>query len=362
MDITFERTERPKTKPSGPLGFGTYFSDHMFRMEFDPDVGDDGAWVRPRIEPYAPMALDPAAAVLHYGQAVFEGMKALYGSDGRIRLFRPDRHAARFHRSCRRLCIPELPDGLFVDAIRKLVAIEKDWVPKKDDASLYIRPFVVASEPFLGIRPARRYVFSIILSPVGSYYAKGFHPVKIWVERRATRAAPGGLGEAKTAANYAASLRASVDAKERGYDQVLWTDAHRHDRLEEVGTMNLFTVIRDEVITAPLEGTILPGITRASIIEMLEERGVRVSERWLSLAEVREAHEKGDLREVFGTGTAAVVSPVGTLGFDDGELVVGDGEPGPLSLQIREDLTALQRARAPDTHGWMVEVPTEPTA
>jgi branched-chain amino acid aminotransferase len=336
------------------LGFGTTFTDHVFRMDHDAERG----WHAARIEPYGPLSLDPAAAVLHYGQTVFEGLKALRGVDGQVRLFRPDRHAARFHRSCERLRIPPLPEGAFVESVRSLVGLEHEWVPRDLESSLYVRPFIIATEPFLGIRPATRYAFTIVLSPVGSYYAQGFRPVRIWVERTATRAAPGGLGAAKTAANYAASLSAAVEAKSRGYDQVLWTDAREHAYLEEVGTMNLFVVIRDEVFTAPLDGTILPGITRHTVIEMLREQGATVHEARVSLDEVRAAQRRGDLREIFGTGTAAVVSPVGTLGFEDGDMLVADGEPGALSTRIREQLVGVQRGRAADPKRWMV--PVEP--
>jgi len=356
VDITVERSAHLKEKPSGRLGFGTAFTDHIFRMDHDAERG----WHSPRIEPYGPISLDPAAAVLHYGQAVFEGLKALRGADGVVRLFRPDRHAARFERSCQRLRIPPLPEGAFVEAVRALVGFEYDWVPQDLESSLYVRPFIVATEPFLGIRPATRYAFTIVLSPVGSYYAQGFRPVRIWVERSATRAAPGGLGAAKTAANYAASLSAAVDAKARGYDQVLWTDAREHAYLEEVGTMNLFVVIGDEVFTAPLDGTILPGVTRHTVIEMLRSEGVTVHETRVSLDEVRAAQKRGALAEIFGTGTAAVVSPVGTLGFEDGDMLVADGEPGRLSTRIREQLIAVQRGRAADPHHWMVPVEPRP--
>lgn len=355
MQITIERSPHPKEKPAGPLGFGTTFTDHLFRMDHDEANG----WHAARVEPYSPMSIDPAAAVLHYGQAVFEGMKALRGDDGLVRLFRPDRHEARFGHSCERLCIPPLPPLSFLEAVKKLVAVEWDWVPTEQDAALYVRPFVVATEPFLGIRPSKRYTFSVIASPVGSYYAQGFRPVRIWVERRATRAAPGGLGDAKTAANYASSLRASVAAKARGYDQVLWTDAGSHQRVEEVGTMNLFVVIGDDVFTAPLDGTILPGITRQSVIELLRDEGKVVHEHRVALDDIRAAQARGDLREIFGTGTAAVVSPVGALGFEDGDLTVADGEPGELSTRIRERLTAIQRGRAADAKGWTQVVEPE---
>lgn len=331
-----------------PLGFGRVFTEHVARSDYDAE----GGWSPVRVEPYAPVALDPAASALHYGQAVFEGLKAYRGVDGRVRFFRLADHARRFARSCEAVCIPQLEPARFAEAVRGVVRRDIDRVPVEPESSLYIRPFAFATEAFLGVCPATQYAFLVILSPVGAYYAKGFGPVRIWVEQQAVRAAPGGLGGVKTAANYAASLRAAWLAKERGYDQVLWTDAREHRLLEEVGTMNLFVRLGDRVITPPAGDTILPGITRASVVTLLRDRGVEVEERTISLDEVRAGAADGTLREIFGTGTAAVVSPVGALGLPDGDLVVGDGGAGPLARALYRDICAIQRGEAEDRWGW----------
>lgn len=353
MDIEIRRTDSPRPRPTERVPFGTVFSDHVFRMTWD---AEQGAWHTPRIEPYGPIPLDPAASALHYAQAIFEGMKAFRGADGKVRLFRPDRHAARFARSAEKLCIPALPEDVFVESVRSLVALDQDWVPEREGAALYVRPLLFASEPFLGVRPARRYEYVVMTCPVDSYYARGFGAVRIWVEQQEVRAVRGGTGEAKTAGNYAASLHAQVAAKARGYDQVLWTDANDHRFVEEVGTMNLFVRFADEVVTPPLEGTILPGITRESVLELLRGDGLAVSERQVALDELRRGRESGQLLEVFGSGTAAVISAVGTLGFPDGDLTIGDGEPGPLARSLHERLTGLQRGTVPDERGWLVDV------
>jgi len=333
---------------SAPLGFGRVFTDHVARSDYEPE----GGWSPVRIEPYGPLSLDPAASALHYGQAVFEGLKAYRGVDGRVRFFRLGDHARRFARSCDAVCIPTVDPAHFAEAVRSAVRRDADRVPGDPESSLYIRPFAFATEAFLGVRPANRYAFLVILSPVGAYYAKGFGPVRIWVEREAVRAAPGGLGGVKTAANYAASLRAAYLAKQRGYDQVLWTDAREHRMLEEVGTMNLFVHLGDRVVTPPAGDTVLPGITRASVITLLRDRGVEVEERPISLDEVRAGARDGTLREIFGTGTAAVISPVGALGMAEGDLVVGNGEPGPLASSLYREVCAIQRGDADDRHGW----------
>lgn len=350
MQIDVRPTTAPRPRPTGPLGFGTKFTDHVFHMDYVEGEG----WKNPRIEPYGPVSLDPAASVLHYAQVVFEGMKAFKGADGTVRLFRPDAHAARLARSCAKLCIAVVEPAHAVEAISRVVAQDADWVPDASTGgALYIRPFVYATEAFLGVRPAKAYTFSIILCPVGAYYERGFAPVRIWVEREKVRAVKGGVGDAKTAGNYAASLSAAADAKARGYDQVLWTDAVEHERIEEVGTMNLFVAFDDEIVTPPLEGTILGGITRDSVITLLKDRGEKIVERNVTLTEVRQAQSSGRLREVFGTGTAAVVSPVGVLGFGDGDMSVADGKPGRLAVSLHDELTAIQRGDRPDPHGWL---------
>lgn len=348
MLVEVHETNAPREKPTGALGFGRVFTDHVFRLDYDEERG----WHGGRVEPYAPIALDPAASVLHYAQTVFEGLKAFRGVDGRVRLFRPERHARRFRDSCEKMCIPPIAEEVFVAAVERAVAQDASWVPDEEGSALYVRPFVFATEPFLGVRPARTYAFYVVLSPVGAYYAKGFAPVRIWVERHAVRAAKGGLGAAKTAANYAASMHAAAAAKARGYDQVLWTDSNEHRYLEEVGTMNLFVHLGDEVVTPELDGVILPGVTRDSVIRLLRERGANVVERRVSIDEVRAAAADGTLREVFGTGTAAVVSPVGELGLEDGDLVVGEGKAGPLAKSLYAEIVALQRGEAKDRYGW----------
>ena len=353
MSIEIIRTDKPQDKPKGSLGFGRLFTDHMFQIDYDPDHG----WHHARVEPRRPLQLDPASSVLHYAQAVFEGLKAFRGSDDKVRLFRPDRHASRFARSFQKMCIPALPDGLFREAVMALVREEKDWVPSaKDGSSLYIRPLVLATEPFLGVRPSSTYTFLVICSPVGAYYARGFEPVRIWVETEEVRAVRGGTGAAKTAGNYAASLHAAKLAKERGYDQVRWTDAVEHQRIEEVGTMNVFAHIGDEILTPPLRGAILPGVTRESVIRLLRDQGRRVLERQVTIQEIREAHETERLHEMFGTGTAAVVSPIGELGFADDDIILGDGRPGELAQSLYKQITAIQRGEADDPHGWMYDL------
>ncbi len=348
MEIEIRRTDSPRPVPEGSLGFGRVFTDHVFRMCWEPDRG----WTDARIEPYGPVSMDPAASVLHYAQSIFEGLKAFRGADDRIRLFRPDRHARRFVKSAEVLCIPPLPEEVFVESVEKLVEMEARWVPGADGSALYLRPIVFATEPFLGVRPAQRYEYVVLACPVGAYYAKGFAPVKIWVERERVRVAKGGLGTAKTGGNYAASLLAAEAAKKRGYAQVLWTDAVEHEWIEEVGTMNVFVHLQDEVATPPLDGSILDGVTRDSVITLLRERGVAVRERPVSVTEVRAAHTAGALHEIFGTGTAAVVSPVSALGLGGQDLPIGDGTAGPLARSLFDEVVGIQRGAREDRHGW----------
>lgn len=354
MNIEIVRTGAPRPRPErGKLGFGTNFSDHVFTMQWKEGAG----WHSPRIEAYGPIALDPAACVLHYAQAIFEGLKAHRATSGGVRLFRPDRHAARFARSAESLCIPPVPEDIFIEAIKELVKVDESWVPESADGSaLYIRPVIIADEAFLGVRPSRSYRFLVITSPVGAYYAEGFNPVRIRVERTRVRAARGGVGEAKTAGNYAASLLAAKQAKEAGYAQVLWTDAAQHELIEEVGTMNVFFHLGDEVVTPALEGSILPGVTRASVIELLRDRGMKLTERPLRLTEVVEAHARGELREAFGTGTAAVISPIAAFGLEGNDLQIGNGQVGPLTESLFAEITGMQRGEVDDRFGWLVPV------
>lgn len=353
IDIAIRAASQTKPRPpSTELGFGQYFTDHMFLMEYDVGRG----WHGPRIVPHGPIALDPAASALQYAQEIFEGFKALRGQDGKIRLFRPDRHAARMVQSARRLCMPELPPELLLKAVNELVRIDRDWVPTAPNTALYLRPTMIGTEGFLGVRPSRSFTFYIIASPVGSYYEGGFTPVSIWIEEVCVRAARGGLGAAKTGANYAASLYAAEQAKARGYAQVLWLDAAEHRYLEEVGTMNLFVQLGDTFITPPLEGSILDGVTRSSILTLLREWRHEVVERPVAIDELRRAHAEGRLREVFGCGTAAVISPVGELGYKEQRLIINDKKPGPVSQRLFDELTGIQRGAVADRHGWLVPV------
>jgi branched-chain amino acid aminotransferase len=343
------RTPRPK---DSELGFGQVFTDHMFLMDFQEEKG----WYDPRIEPYGPLHLDPATSFLHYGQGLFEGLKAFRGRDGKIRLFRPQKHAERLNRTAQRMCIPPIDPELVLRSWTTLVDLDRDWVPSSLGHSLYIRPTVIASEPFLGVRPAKQYLYFVILSPVGAYYPEGMNPVRIKVIDRFVRAVPGGLGEAKTAANYAASLYAAEEAKHEGFTQVLWLDGVHRRYIEEVGTMNIMMRIGDTVVTPPLAGTILPGVTRDAALTLLREWGWRVEERPVTIDEVRDAARAGTLREVWGTGTAAVISPVGELAYRGERIVVNDFQIGDLTRRLYDAIVAVQYGTAPDRHGWTVEV------
>ncbi len=348
--LTTSRKPRPRDTD---LVFGRTFTDHMALIDYDTERG----WYDPRVVPYEALSLDPAAAVLHYGQAMFEGLKAFRGaSDGKVRLFRLDRHCRRMHEGAGRLCMPAIDIELMREAILALVRVDSVWVPSSPETSLYLRPTLIATEPFLGVRPSKRYLFFLIASPVGPYAGEAFQPARIWVEDRYTRAAPGGLGGVKAGANYVASLLAAEEAKKRGYAQVLWTDAHEHRGLEEVGTMNMVVRIKDEIVTPPLEGTILGGVTRDSIITLLRDWGFQVNERTIGMEEIIAAHRRGDLREMFGCGTAAVITPVGELGWKGESLMVNNGQPGELSRRLFDAITGIQYARAPDPHEWMTSV------
>ncbi len=347
------KTTNPKQKPDpDTLRFGQVFTDHMFIMEYTPEKG----WHNGRIQPYAPLQIDPAAAVFHYAQEMFEGLKAYKSKDGRILLFRPDMNAKRTANTNERMCIPHIDEELFVEAIKAVVDVDKDWIPEKKGTSLYIRPFIIADEPFLGVRPAEHYLFMIILSPVGPYYEGGLAPTKIYVENEFVRATPGGTGFAKIGGNYAAGLKSQEKAHESGYEQVLWLDGVERKYVEEIGTSNAFFRIEDEVITAPLTGTILPGITRDSVINLLQKWGLKVSERRMTIDEVFEAGKSGKLVEMFATGTAAVISPVGELAWKDEKVVINNGQIGELSQKLYDELYGLQIGEVEDTLGWTVEV------
>lgn len=354
QSIRIERTGSPKTKPAdvSKLGFGNYFTDHMFMMEYHADKG----WHDPRIVPYGPLSLDPAAMCLHYGQEVFEGMKAYRTPEGKVVLFRPEKNMARLNLSNRRLCIPEVDEQLAVEAVKQLVALDADWIPDGPDTALYIRPFIIATEPHVGVHPASQLMFIIIMSPVGPYYPEGLDPVKIYVEQRYVRAVRGGTGYVKTAANYAASLKAQQEAAEKGYTQVLWLDGVERKYIEEVGTMNVFFQLGDEIVTPELTGSVLGGITRMSVIELLRSWGYTVNERLLSLEQVLQAAQSGQLVEAFGTGTAAVISPIGELHVDGQSIVINGGQIGQLAQKLYDTITGIQNGRIPDPFGWVVPV------
>lgn len=351
--IRIERTTKPKARPDeSQLGFGRHFTDHMLVVDYEQGRG----WHDARIVPYGPLSLDPAASVLHYGQELFEGMKAFRGEDDKIRLFRPDKNCERMAEGARRICMPSLEPKMMEELVAELIRVEADWVPRSPGTSLYIRPTMIATEAFLGVRPSAKYTFYVILSPVGSYFAGGMAPVKIWVEPKYTRAARGGLGAVKTGANYAASLLAAEEAKKNGYAQVLWLDAAEHRWFEEVGTMNLFVVMGDTVVTAPLGGSILAGVTRDTALTLLKDWGMKIEERPISIEEVATAHGHGQLREVFGTGTAAVISPVKELAFRGEAFTVGTGEIGPVSRRLYDTITGIQSGRVADPYGWNREI------
>ena len=314
-EIKVERTAAPKAKPAdeSKLGFGTIFTDHMLVINYDKGQG----WHSARIIPYGPISMEPSAMCLHYGQTIFEGLKAYRGDDGSVYLFRPQENFKRLGASCERLCIPKLDEGLLLESLRQLVEIDRDWIPKAKDSSLYIRPFIIATEPKLGVKPADNYLYLVLLSPSGPYYPTGLDPVKIYVEKKYVRAVRGGIGMAKTGGNYAASLKAQDEAHEQDYSQVLWLDGVERKYIEEVGAMNMFFVLGDEVVTPALSGSILSGITRKSVLELLRSWGMNATERRLSIDEVVEAYKNGKLSEAFGTGTAAVISPVGELKYDE---------------------------------------------
>jgi len=355
-EFTIQKTVNPKPKPDpNTLKFGKEFSDHMFVMDYETGKG----WHDGRIVPYGPISLDPAAAVFHYGQEMFEGMKAYRTPEGRVQLFRPFMNAERTRKTNERMCMPDIDPELFVSAIKALLNVERDWIPEKEGTSLYIRPFIIADDAFLGVQAANHYMFIIILSPVGPYYdipGGGMAPTKIFVEEEFVRAAVGGAGFAKVGGNYGAALKAQSRAAEMGCAQVLWLDALEHSYVEEIGTSNAFFMIDDEVITAPLLGTILPGVTRASVIELLKKWGIKISERRLKISDVVKASEEGRLKEIFASGTAAVISPVGELKFKDKNLTIGDGGVGPLAQRLYDALYGIQTGKLPDDIDWTVEV------
>lgn len=352
-EIKVTQVSSRKPKPDyNNLGFGKYFTDHMFTMDFSDEKG----WHNPEICPYGNLELAPSAMVLHYGQAVFEGMKAYKTKSGDVQLFRPQQNLKRLNISNERVCIPSLDVDFALNAIKELVKLDSEWIPTDEGKSLYIRPFVIAVDPFLGVRPSCTFKFIVILSPVGSYYPEGINPVKIYVEPNYVRAVRGGTGYAKTAGNYAASLKAQLEAKKLGYSQVLWLDALERKYVEEVGTMNVFFKINGEIITAALEGTLLPGITRESAIELLKSWGEKVVERKLSIEEIYDAQKKGILEEAFGTGTAAVISPIGELNWNGDIITINNNEIGEVSKKLYDTLTGIQCGDVEDIFNWNVKI------
>jgi len=347
-----ESQKRIKPEDESNLGFGDIVTDHMFKMDWTTENG----WHSARIEPYGPLPIDPAAMVLHYGQEVFEGLKAYSGVDGGIYLFRPGENFKRINRSAKRLVMPEVDVDVAMQGMKRLILLDRDWIPKSEGTSLYVRPTMIATEPHLGVRPAKSYLFYIIIGPVGAYYKEGLNPVKIYVEDFFVRAAIGGTGEAKTSGNYAASLLAAEEAKKKGFTQVLWLDAAERKYVEEVGTMNMFFLIGDELITAPLNGSILPGVTRDSVIRIVKEWGIRLSERSLAIDEVIIAAKNGTLKEAFGTGTAAVISPVGQITFRGEDHIVAGGKMGELSRKLYDEIVAVQYGHKPDPYGWVEKI------
>ncbi|MEI7025062.1 branched-chain amino acid aminotransferase [Paenibacillus sp. y28] len=351
-EIAIQISSRKKQKPEpDALGFGKYYTDHMFILDYDEPKG----WHSPRIVPYQPITLDPAAKVFHYGQTVFEGLKAYQTADGQTLLFRPQKNFQRLNRSNQRLSIPAIDEELALEAVKQLIQTDRDWIPSAEGTSLYVRPFIIATEAALGVAPSKQYKFMIILSPVGAYYAEGIHPVGIYVESEYVRAVKGGVGAAKTAGNYASGLIAQEGASEKGCSQVLWLDGVHRKYIEEVGSMNVFFKINGTVVTPALNGSILDGITRDSIIQLLSSWDVPVEQRAISIDELYEAHRNGTLEEAFGTGTAAVISPVGSLYWQEQQLMINGGQTGPLSAKLYDTLTGIQRGALPDPFGWMVQ-------
>ena len=353
LQITTQRTTTPKAKPDeSNLGFGVHYTDHMLIIDHDEEQG----WHDARIVPYQPLELDPAAMVFHYAMESFEGLKAYRTPDGSIQLFRPDKNAQRMINTNHRMCLPSLPVEDFVQAVKAIVSFDQDWVPHAEGTSLYIRPFVIATEPHLGVRTSRTHKFIIVCSPVGAYYSTGINPVKILVEDEYVRAVKGGTGFTKCGGNYASSIAGQVKAEKMGCTQVLWLDGVHRKYVEEVGTMNIMFKIAGEIYTAPIEGTVLPGVTRDSMIHLLRDWGYKVNETRLSVDDLMKAGHDGTLEEVFGTGTAAVISPVGELRYKDDVVTVNNFEIGELTQKLYDTLTGIQWGRLPDKYGWTVEV------
>ncbi len=354
QEIRFIPAASFKAKPADEtkMGFGKLFTDYMFTMDYSSDKG----WHDPRVEPYHPFTLDPSSSVFHYGQEIFEGLKCYRRADGGVQLFRARDNFARMNSSAERMCIPAFDEDVAMKGLEALLKVEKDWVPHSNGATLYIRPTIIATEPALGVHAAHHYIFFIILSPSGAYYPGGLAPVGIYVEDKYVRAVRGGVGFAKTGGNYAASIKAGDAAEKRGYTQVLWLDGVEQKYVEEVGAMNMMFVIGGKIVTPVLNGSILPGITRDSVMKLAKDMGYTVEERKISIAEVLEAAEKGTLDEAFGTGTAAVVSPVGKLGYEDRDYILNGGKIGPIAQKLYDTLTGIQFGEIADKFGWITPI------
>lgn len=352
-NIRIELTKTPKQKPDmNHLPFGKHFSDHMFVMNYEQGKG----WYDPRIVPYGPFEMDPSSMVFHYAQEIFEGLKAYRTADGTIQLFRPEENFKRMNNSAKRMCIPEIDVNFCVQATKKLVEIDKDWVPTAEATSLYIRPFIIATDKFVGVHASHTYIFCIILSPSGSYYANGINPVKIMIEDEDVRAVRGGTGFTKCGGNYAASIRAGERAEQAGFSQVLWLDGVHRRYIEEVGSMNIMFKIEGKVVTPELQGSVLPGITRKSILQIAKDWGYEVEERLISIDELIDSIHAGKVEEIWGTGTAAVVSPVGEIAYKGQSYIINDGKIGDLTQKLYDELTGIQWGTRPDVRGWIAKV------
>ena len=334
------------------LGFGKIFTDHIFEMDYSKDKG----WYNPCIRPLNDLAIHPASMFIHYGQAIFEGLKAYKTVNGDVVIFRPDQHFKRLNNSARRICIPTVDEEFLIEALKELVNLDRDWIPTNSMESLYIRPFIYGRDPFLGVNPAKSYKLIILLSPVGAYYPEGFAPVKILAQDEYVRAVRKGLGECKTPANYAASLLAGEEAMKKGFTQVLWLDGVTQKNIEEVGTMNIFINMKNEIVTPKLNGSILPGITRKTVIQLLKEWNMNIVERDISIDELIEKYEAGEILGIFGSGTAAVISSVGWLTYKDKKMTINGGKPGELAVKLFDEITSIQYGKKKDTHGWIYEV------
>lgn len=353
MNIKFEKSNNLKTKPDeNNLGFGKYFTDYMLTMDYSNEAG----WHNAKIVPYGPLSLSPASFVLHYAQEVFEGMKAYRTPDNKIQLFRPEMNARRLQSSCERLCIPKISEDVFLETINSLVKVEQDWVPHLEGTSLYIRPFIFSTEQTVGLHASGNFKFVVILCPVGNYYPEGVNPVKIYVEDQLVRASKGGTGFTKCGGNYAASMLAQVQAQEKGYTQVLWLDGEKRKYVEEVGSMNALFKIDGKIYTSPIDGTVLPGVTRDSCIKLLKEWGYEVAEEHFSIDFLMEAGRTGKLEEAFGTGTAAVISPIGELFYKGETVIINNFKTGKVTQKLYDTLTDIQWGKTKDPFNWIQEL------